>query len=133
MVARKRRRKKATTKKAPATKAKRIKKVVDHTKDPVFQLKPNDLIEYQYYIDGELSKPEIHLVVEPYYDRDPKAVSSQFTLELRDDKLCSNTLYCWGPNACKITHLNATHKLELVVENGESTWKLTKKRGRKAK
>lgn len=123
------RKKKATTKKAGGG---RKRPVVDHTKDPVFKLKPNDIIEYTFVSeDGEATAPELHIVLEYTYDREVDRRTDQPTLELRDGKLCASTLYCWGKDACKITNLTETHKLELTFVDGKATWKLNKKRQRR--
>lgn len=127
-----RKRKKRRTKKAaaPRKSSPRAKRApVDHTKDPVYKLKPNDIIEYTPYGgDGSEFPKEFHIIIEHTYERDPDRISSQPTLQLKDGRLIASTLYCWGDDACDITKLTDTHRLEMIIEDGQVSYKIVKKR-----
>ena len=132
MATRKKRRKKKASKALPDINlgSKRaIKVVVDHKKDPVYKLKPGDIIWYtDVDNDGTKGSKELHIVLEHTYEMDPDRLSSHPTLRLVSGKLQADVLYCFGSNACMIDNLTETHKIEMSIVNNKSSFKLAKKR-----
>lgn len=101
----------------------------DHKDDPIFKLKPYDIVEYLPTLgDGNKAPAEIHVVCDTGFARDSSKISSWPTLRLDNGKLISDKLYCWGKDACEIKYLNNTHKLQVTIENGVAKHKLSKKR-----
>lgn len=117
----------STSSKSNTSKKKELK---DNTKDPVYKLKPNDIVEYTYILEGKPSKPEIHIICDYPYARDPSRVGSWPTLRFANGKFVVDNLYCWGEDTCTIKYLNNSHKVQSSIENGCVSFKLIKKRAK---
>jgi hypothetical protein len=130
MATRKKRKRKARKVSAVKTPSRRKSNApIDHSKDPLFKFKPNDLISViEFFGDGEEQPPVIHLVVDELYERDPALRSGLSSLRLKEDRLVADTLFFLGDEACKVTALTDTHLLEMKVHGGKLKWKVAKKR-----
>lgn len=121
---------KNTTKKKPSSleskweaEAKKLKQ------DPVFKLKPYDVVSYTpIAVDGERLDTEIHVILPTSYKRSPDAITFWDTLRIVDDQCYADRLHCMGKDVCEVEVLTDKLEVQQSFLRGKLTCKLKRKR-----